>query len=235
MAFTLYLAMTGAEIRNCSSPPEHIAWMACHFSPYSTGLSNIPSVLLPGSMLILNDRVPPQGHDPATVAEQLGRAVTQLEVSRVLLDFQRFEDPLTKEIAEAITSALPCPMAVTPAYAEGLDCAVFLTPQLHKPLADQLELWQGRTVWLEAATDCQEAILTEEGCTFIPGDLPEDPSDFHSDAQACCRYHIALENDRVRFTLWREADHLQALLCEAEKLGIDCAVGLYQQLKHYDI
>lgn len=235
MALTLYLAMTGAEIHNCPSPPAHIAWMACHFSPYGTGISNVPPMLMPGSMLILNDRIPPQGHDPESVAEQLANAAAHLEVSRVLLDFQRPGDPLTKEIAAAIIPALPYPAAITAAYAEGLDCPVFLTPQLHKPMTEQLKLWGGREVWLEAALDCQEAVLTEEGCTFMDGETPADISGCHTDAQAHCRYCITLEEEQVRFALWREADHLQALLNEAASLGIDCAVGLYQQLRNYNI
>lgn len=235
MALTRYLAMTGAEIHNCPSPPDHIAWMACHFSPYGTGISNVPPLLLPGSMLILNDRIPPQGHDPVSVAEQLVQAAEQLEVSRVLLDFQRPGDSLTKEIAAAVTAALPCPVAITAVYADGLDRPIFLTPQLHKPLSEQLEVWNGREVWLEAALDCQEAVLTEEGCTFADSDAPADNADYHTDVQAHCRYCIAIEDDKVRFTLWREADHLQALLKEAENLGIVCAVGLYQQLKNCNI
>ena len=71
MALTLYLAMTAAELQNCRQIPEHIAWMACHFSPYSSGISNVPVQLPAGSVLILNDRIPPQGHDPELVARQL--------------------------------------------------------------------------------------------------------------------------------------------------------------------
>ena len=42
MAIRQYLAMTAAEMTQAGSLPRHAAWMACHFSPYSTGLTNLP-------------------------------------------------------------------------------------------------------------------------------------------------------------------------------------------------
>lgn len=230
MALTLYLAMTAAEIQNCAVPPAHMAWMACHFSPYSSGISNVPQLLPEGSVLILNDRIPPQGHDPDLVAEQLAEAVAQLEVSRVLLDFQRPGDALTGQIAAAVVKALPCPVGITAGYGEELACPVFLTPLLHKPLAEQLDAWPGREIWLEAALDCQEAVLTEDGCRFFPGTWQKDVSHIHEDPQLHCRYYTSLGDDCARFTLWREEAQLQLLLAEAEALGIEWAVGLYQQL-----
>ena len=230
MALTLYLAMTGAEMQNCSTPPAHTAWMACHFSPYSSGLSNVPQVLMPGSMLILNDRIPPQGHGPALVAEQLAQAAAQLEVTRVLLDFQRTEDPLTAKIAEVVVKACPCPVGVTPGYAEGLDCPVFVTPQLRKELKEQLDAWPGRPVWLEAAWDCEQVDITAKGAVCSPAPLPREVSVFHTAEELHCRYYLELEDTCARFTVWREQEQLQSLLAEAQALGIDCAVGLYQQL-----
>jgi hypothetical protein len=64
-------AAKNAEIQNSPHLPERIAWMACHFSAYGKGISNMPTSLPPGAALILNDRMPPFGHDPATVAKEL--------------------------------------------------------------------------------------------------------------------------------------------------------------------
>ena len=88
MALPLYLALTAAEFQNCSSLPEHAAWMACHYSPYGLGLSNIPKDLPQGSMLILNDRTPPCRHDPELIARQLGEIAERFQCGGVLLDFQ---------------------------------------------------------------------------------------------------------------------------------------------------
>ena len=89
MAITRYLAMTAAEMRNISQFPEKIAWMACHFSPYSTGISNLPQTLPAGSLLILNDIIPFHGHDPQRIAHQLTDCLEQHNCAGVLLDFQR--------------------------------------------------------------------------------------------------------------------------------------------------
>ena len=230
MALKLYLAMTGAEIRNSPAPPEHMAWMACHFSPYGTGISNVPPLLPPDSMLILNDLVPPQGHDPRDVARQLREAAEDLDAARVLLDFQRPGDPQTAAIAAAVIRELTCSVGISDLYAGNWGCPVFLTPALHRPLKDQLEVWNGREVWLEAALDCQEAVLTEEDCRFSPGVWSDEVAHCHEDNQLHCRYYIQTEDTCVRFTLWRGPAELQALLDEGENLGIGCAIGLYQQL-----
>lgn len=230
MALTLYLAMTAAEMQACTHLPKNMAWMACHFSPYGTGLSNIPAHLPPGSMLILNDRIPPQGHDPNAVAAQLEEAVAALQVHRVLLDLQRPNNEENLKIVQAITRKLHCPVGVTSAYAAGLSCAVFLSLQLRKPLSEQLEQWIGRDIWLEAAADCEIITVTETGSIISPGAIPETVQTVHTDEPLCCRYCLDLEDTCARFTVWRDSAQLNRLLAEAEKLNLQCAVGLYQQL-----
>ena len=128
MPLPIYLAMTAAELRQNPPKSNEIAWMACHFSPYATGLSNCPKQLPPGAMLILNDRTPVCGHDPALVAAQLQDLVENLKCSRVLLDLQRPGESLTESIVDAVLSALPCPVAVSECYGRDLTCPVFLPP-----------------------------------------------------------------------------------------------------------
>ena len=84
MAIRPFLAMTAAEIRNTAILPSRTAWMACHFSPYGRGLSNIPSVLEEGSLLILDDITPIRGHDPEVITQQLMQAMEHLRVSGIL-------------------------------------------------------------------------------------------------------------------------------------------------------
>ena len=57
MGISHYLAMTDGEIANADEIPKHLAYMACHFSPYTTGITQPPQ-LPPQAMLILNDRIP---------------------------------------------------------------------------------------------------------------------------------------------------------------------------------
>lgn len=231
MAFSCYLAMTAAEFRANPVLPPEIAWMACHFSSYGTGLSNCPEALPKGAMVILNDRTPVHGHDPALIAAELKEIVELQPVSAVLLDFQRPGSEETAAIAKAVVGALPCPTAVSDLYAKGLDCPVFLPPPpLHCPLEAHLAPWAGREIWLEAALDAEAITVTANGTQFTPlspGDLPDTG---HVEETLHCRYQIAQMQDRIRFSLFRTPEMLRSLLHAAESLGVTQAVGLFQEL-----
>ena len=126
MALPIYLAMTPWEMAHRELPPR-CGWMACHFSPYGQGLSNIPTSLPADSLLIVNDRIPPWGHDPGLMASQLQQVMDSLAPRGILLDFQRPHNEETAQIAKAFT-ALPCPVTVTQTYAHDCDAGVFLPP-----------------------------------------------------------------------------------------------------------
>ena len=83
-----YLAMTAAEFQNCSSIPAHPAWLSCHFSPYTKGLSNVPGQLPPGAMMILDDANPICGHDPEVVRAQLDATVRKTNAAASCLIFK---------------------------------------------------------------------------------------------------------------------------------------------------
>lgn len=230
MSLPVYLAMTGAEFAACQALPPHLGWMACHFSAYGTGLSNLPQSLPNGSLLIVNDRMPVCGHDPALVSSQLAQAAEKLECCGVLLDFQRPGNPQTEKIAEIIVSSLPCPVAVTEQYAGDLPCPVLLPPPLFQPLEHLLEVWPDREIWLEAALCQQKATVTRQGCSFGPVTAAEPASQFFYEPKLCSRYYTKVFDDRIEFTLFRTAACLTDLLTRAEALGITMAVGLYQEL-----
>ena len=225
-----YLAMTAAEIGADPPLPSKIAWMACHFSPYSAGLSNCPRQLPPGSLLILNDFSPIHGHSPEVVADQLRSCVDTLNCSGVLLDFQRPGNAETAALAQYLSGVLPCPMAVSSLYAESLSCPVFLPPvPAQTPVPEYLAPWQGREIWLATALDAMTVTLTEKGASFAP--LPRAdsaPNDFR-DENLHCRYRITLCEDSAEFLLYRAREDLATLLQEAGKYGVTTAVGLYQE------
>ena len=231
MAIAPFLAMTAAEMRNISVYPPKIAWMACHFSPYGTGLSNLPRELPPGSLLILDDVTPPHGHDPVLIAEQLTQCTELLQCRGILLDFQRRNCPETAALAKHLTQALPCPTAVSDSYASDLSCPVFLSPLPPSvPLEAYLAPWKGRDIWLELGLEGEILTLTEQGCTATSLPYPDPDADGFSDENLHCHYTTETNEKAARFTLWRTSEDIKQLLEEAETLGVTAAVGLFQEL-----
>lgn len=231
MAIRPFLAMTAAEIRGTETLPPKTAWMACHFSPYSTGLSNLPKALPPGSMVILDDITPIHGHDSETIAAQLRPRLDALKCSGVLLDFQRPGYEEAELLAGRLSEALPCPVGVSALYGRELTCPVFLPPApLDVCLANYLAPWQGREIWLELALDGETITLTPAGATTAPLPPAAQLLGGHRDERLHCHYQIHTDADSARFTLFRTPEDLDELLIEGESLGVTRAVGLYQEL-----
>ena len=231
MAIAPFLAMTAAEIRENTSLPPKIAWMACHFSPYGSGLSNLPRSLPPGSLLMVDDITPIRRHDPHRILDQLGACAEALSCGGILLDFQRPGIEETAALVEVLTQGLPCPVAVSAHYAGSGSFPVFLPPV--PPSAspeNHFTPWNGREIWLELALDALEVTVTEDGSTFLPlpAAAPAEPAFF--DETLLCRYHCDVQEAAVRFTLRRAAEDLERFLAEAEKHSVTKAVGLYQEL-----
>lgn len=226
-----FLAMTAAEIRDSSSFPGKIAWMACHFSPYGTGLSNLPASLPPNSLLILNDRTPIQGHDPNLIFQQLSDCISSLGCRGLLLDFQRPGYQEMVHLIKHLTEALSCPVIVSDLYAKNENCPVFLSPVPPSvSLEEHIAPWTGRDIWLEIALDGEVIDLTEKGAQVTSLPHPDQDRQGFSEKNLHCHYHITLEEDSAKFTLWRTREDLDQLLAEAESIGIAAAVGLYQEL-----
>ena len=232
MEITRFLAMTGAEFAFCNEKPAHIAWMACHFSPYGTGLSNLPQALPPGSILILNDRIPIGGHDADRIANELCETATSLECDSILLDLQRGGCKENAKVAQAVLACAHVPVGVSHLYAADFGCPVFLPPpELDVPLKNHLAPWQGREIWLEMALEMTQLTVTENGCTSLPLPYAPPTGQPFRDESLCCTYTFALADTAAIFNLWRTPDDLIALLDQADKMGVTRAIGLYQQLK----
>lgn len=229
MKIPCYLSMTATEFTQCSEFPKYAAWMACHFSPYGTGLTNIPSHLPKGTLLILNDRTPVHGHEPKQIRQSLEDTVTALGCCAVLLDLQRADCGETDAIVKEILT-LPFPVCVSEIYAKELDCPIFLPPTpLTLTPAEYLSPWKGRDIWLDITTECSVFTVAENGshsslCKST-GDFP-----FH-DAQRYCHYRTELKNNTAHFYLHRTKEDLADLLNISADFGVTKAVGLWQELK----
>ncbi len=230
MAIPRYLAMTAAEFRSAPALPENVAWMACHFSSYGSGLSNLPTELPPDSMVILNDRIPFQSHDPQRILDQMMQLVECFCPRGILLDLQRPGDSAVAAVAKLLAQTLPCPVGITEAYAGDLSCPVFLEVPIDCPLEETISVWHGREVWLDIAPAGGIITVTPDASIFQP-DYPEfGENPVFTDEKLCCRYQTQIGEASIRFLLKRAPEDMQLLLTTAEKHGVTRAIGLYQQL-----
>lgn len=224
------LAMCAIEFARLGGSVHNGAWMACHFSTHGDGLSNLPPSLPADTLLILDDSTPMDGHDASRIVAQLASTVEAQKCNAVLLDFERPPTQETRALVAKITASLPCPVAVSQAFASQMDHAVFLPPvPPDVPLARYIAPWRGREIWLELAPSALTLTLTPNGCLRKAG-APRVQSDWLYDARLCCHYCIQKSNDGVQFFLARTGNDLRALLTQAEAFGIKRAVGLYQEL-----
>ena len=225
-----YLALTAGELQGCTRK-DRLAYMACHFSLYTTGLSNGPEALPPGSMLILNDQIPICGHDPYRIKDQLEQLIEDLSCDSLLLDLQRPGNEESAQLCHLLSSELNCPLGISHHYADGLNCSVFLPPPpLDVPLEEYLKPWDNRKIWLEAALETADFTVTADGCKVSPLPYEPPPGDTFIEEALHCRYCCKVTDGAIRFSLYRTPDRLDALLAEAATLGIEKSIGLYQQL-----
>lgn len=231
MRIRCYLAMTCAEFSATAEVGAPIAWMACHFSCYGAGLSNLPPKLPKGSVVIVNDRTPPHGHDMDTVLLQLQRIEKEQEDISFLFDFQRPGDRELTQLVSCLDQALSRPFAVSEGYAENTGCAVFIqAPPPHLSLKNRITGYQGREIWLELALETEKATVSNDGCQFslLADTALKEPVFYNT--ELICRYHTDIFSQHAEFTMQRGKEEINALLQEAEALKIQTAVGLYQQL-----
>lgn len=231
MAILWDIAMTAGEFQGNGRDIAHPAWMACHYSSSSAGLSNLPDDFPTGATVMMNDRFPPQGHDPRLICRQLCALAEELQCRAIILDFQRPNIAENAAIARKIADALPCPVGISEQYAKSLSCPVFLSPvPCHVPPETHLAPWNGREIWLEAALDGACISVTEAGASICPW-LPEGEWDnSHADHGLHCHYEIQVYPSEIRFFLRRTLEDLRNLLTEAAKWGVTRGIGLYQEL-----
>lgn len=229
MAIDVYLGLTAGEFRKVSPLPRKTAWMACHFSSNSWGLSNCPRELPEGSLMILDDSSPIQGHDPEQILEELAALAERHRCAAVLLDFQR---PGAGEMVSVLSKGLPCPVAVSALYGMMTLGPVLLPPvPPFRLLEEHIRDWPGRELWLELSPEGSEVRLEERGSREEPW-WPEGPLPFRH-SRLCCHYRTELRPGAAVFRGCRTAEDLEELLGDAERLGVTAALGLWQEFPGY--
>lgn len=225
-----YLAMTAEEMNECPRLPSEIAWLSCHFSKSSAGLSNCPESLPEGAMLVLDDRIPPERQDPAVILQQLRNILTATGALGIIADFQRPENEATRKMVQAL-EALKCPVIVTPTYATSTRFGILLPPlPMHIPLKDHLAPWKSRRIWLEIAKEAELATITEEGCSFCSAPPPRSASPLYNEALNC-HYSLSIGENQAQILLHRTKEDLIQLMEKASNFHVDGMIGLYQELK----
>ncbi len=225
----VFLAMTAGEIP--ADPLHPIAYMACHFSAWSKGLSNLPETLPPGSLILLDDSMGLQGHDPALITRQLQDLIGQFQPEALLIDFQRAPTEEAFRLLDVCIPQLPCPVAVPAPYAGNYDCPVFLSSApFDRSIEDYLAPWLARGIYLELALDGVTVTVDSNGSStqpLPPGVATELPL---QDDLMHCHYDVETNGEQAVFTISRTRQDAAALLQKATALGILGAVGLYQEL-----
>lgn len=229
MAIDVYLAITAAEMEKKTQLPPKPAWMSCHFSPGTKGLSNCPRELPEGSVLILDDSQPIQGHDPVEVRAQLIQLLEKNGCSALVLDFQR---PDGEDMVLRLMEGLPCPAIVSALYKDLSDGPLLIPPvPPHKKLSDHLAPWTGRRLWLELAAEGSQITLTEAGAQIR--DWSPEGTGTHHHPRLHCHYDIVLSPGEAVFHLQRRDEDLKELLQEGERLGITAALGLAREFPEF--
>ncbi len=229
MAIDVYLGLTEGEFQKNTPLPRKIAWMACHFSPNSPGISNIPRRLPEGSLLILDDSAPIQGHEPERVREELTALLEAHRCSALLLDFQR---PGAEEMVRTLCKGLPCPVAVSSLYG-ALTRGPVLLPPVHpfRHLEAHIKPWTGRELWLELSPEGCEVRLDKKG-SYAGSWWPDGPLPFRHEALKC-HYRTEVQPGIAVFRGCRTVEDLNELLVEAKRLGVTAALGLWQEFPGY--
>lgn len=223
----MFLAQTPGEMEQF--PVQKTAYMACHFSPWGKGLSNLPKALPKGSILLLDDSMPPTGHDPKVVEKELRKLIEKFSISAVLMDFQGQIQNECSAMAGHLADTLPCSVAVTEGYANELGCPVFLSPTpVNMALKDHIAPWAQQGIYLELALETTQFTVTEDGCASLPVHYKDDLP--LADEQLHCHYNVEVFPEKAVFTLRRTGEDLAALAQEAKQLGVLETVGLYQEI-----
>lgn len=230
MDFSIYLAFLPTQWNKTQTVQDKAAWLGCRLSSYGEGITGLPPALPNGSMLILTDENPPQGHDPQRIAKELTENAARLGADKILLDFQREGLEENREIVETVLKQAAIPVGITEQYAKHFDCPVLLSPPpLWTPLEEKAALWSGRELWLEAVTETALVTVTESGSRYEAGayELPEESLVYD---KLCLRYALKRKNREMLFYLKRDKEMVCRLLDRAKALGFTGAVGMYQDL-----
>lgn len=234
MSIPMYLAMTATDFSVFSILPTHMAWMSAHFSVMDRGLSNLPAALPTGSILILDDQHPWDGHSISAVLRTLQDFLQRNTLLGILLDFERPACPQTLKLAEAITVLCldhGCTAAMPEVFARHEAAAVFLPSRPHwSPKPPSL----GREIWQEVSPAPSRVRISsgkveKEVLSTLFFSRPEGRPIF-TDLELLCQYYTQVRDKGIEVTLFDGPESLEQKLSLWEASGVRLAIGPYRYL-----
>ncbi len=147
-----------------------------HFSVSGPGLSSRPHRLPPGSLILLDDQTPWNGHSLEAVCQETTDVLLRTGAAGLLLDFERPPTDETACLAQCLIQCCQeagCPIGMPPDYL-GSGGGRRLPPPLpcHRTPEQALAPYHGREIWLEAAAGGCQVTLGADTPAICPGRPP---------------------------------------------------------------
>ncbi len=235
MSIPLFLAITPAEFAHLPELPNPLAWMSVRLSLTSPGLSNVPSQLPPGSLIIFDDKTPWSGHSVELVCKEMTTLLLNTKAYGLLLDFERAPTPETILLVKALSQCckeIGIPLAAPEGYGGDESVAVFTSPFpcWKKPTETSND---HRALWLDASPTAHALRITQDHAVGIalpyPPETPPEEDQIHWDESLHCAYWTDFDGDGLVITMYRTPEKTTELLAELPSSPFRLAVGVWRE------
>lgn len=236
MSIPFFLAISAREFPLFSELPPNIAWMSAHFSSSGSGLSNLPQNLPEGSLLILDDQTPWEGHSTEMVCREVVESLLKSKASGLLLDFER---PVTPETALLTTALSQCcreigvMLGAPESYAAEEDTAIFISP-LPCQTPPELLYQKNRKLWLDVSAGAYLLHIAALGATGQAADQRSFPDGSYPefiDPVLHCSYRSRPNAGGIDILLSHSRESIDTLLTALDEQVVQLAIGLYREFR----
>lgn len=236
MSIPFFLAISAREFPFLSELPPNVAWMSAHFSSSGPGLSNLPSNLPEGSLLILDDQTPWAGHNTEMVCREMVESLLKNRASGLLLDFERPVTPETAMLTEALSQCcreIGVMLGAPESYAEGEDTAVFIPPLPCQTPPEKLYR-KNRKLWLDVSPGAYLLHIAAQGATGQVADqhsFPDGSYPVFTDPVLHCSYRSRPNAGGIDILLSHSRESIESLLTALDEQAVQLAIGLYREFR----
>ncbi len=235
MSIPFFLAISAQEFPFLSELPSNIAWMSVHFSSYGSGLSNLPHNLPKGSLLILDDQTPWEGHSTEVVCREIVESLLENQATGLLLDFERPATPETNLLTTALSQCcreIGVMLGAPLSYATD-DAAIFISPLPCQTPPERL-YQKNRKVWLDVSPGAYLIHIGAQGATGQAADQRSFPDGIYpvfTDTELCCSYRSRPNAGGVDILLNHSRESIETMLATLDENAVQLAIGLYREFR----